>query len=263
MADKKKIEDLLGEKDAPEEEGKNPLEATPSGEGEEENPLKKMDEISKAKPGKKEPDSKTLDDDVVTEMFKTGENTEGMFIPKKEEEHEEEDEKAKVKIGKDVKPSEKYEKQFKNDMVNHPDQYKIMTPKGEMTVAEAMKAGYNPITKRFEKGHGQDAIKEKHLAGLNDADRSALEQFTNPANAQVAPADAEKYGLQPGSPMIRPEQGVNPSPEMNPMMAGLGAQPGMAAPQAGPAPLGTAMPGAEESMAPGGMDINALLGGGQ
>lgn len=253
MADKKKIEDLLGEE-------KNPAKATPSGEGEEGNPLEKMDEISKAKPQKKESGSKTLDDEVITEMFKTGENTDGMFVPKEKDEvdgvkiHEEEDEKAKLKVGKDVKPQGKYEKQFKNDMLKHPDEYKVMTPRGEMTIAEAIRAGYNPITKNFEKGRSQEDIKNKHLAGLNDADRSALEQFTAPANAQVAPADAEMYGLKPGSPMIRPEQQTNPSPEMNPMQAQA---------PAGPAPIGGVMPGAEESQAPGGMDLSALLGGGQ
>ncbi len=246
MADKKKVEDLLGE-----EMEKNPEEATPSGEGEEGNPLEKMDEISKAKPNPKDKGSKELDDEVITDMLKTGENTEGMFTPNEEGEHEKEDEKAKVKVGKDVKPQGKYKDQFKNDMLKHPNEYKVMTPHGEMTVAEAMRAGFNPITKRFEKGKAQEDIKKKHLDALNDADRSALEQFTNPANAQVAPADAEMYGLQPGSPMIRPEQQANPAPGANPMMGG------------GQSPLGAAMPGAQESTAPGGMDLSALLGGNQ
>ena len=108
---------------------------------------------------------------------------------------------------------------------------------------------YNPITKRFEKGHGQDAIKNKHLSALNDADREALEKFTNPANAQVAPADAEMYGLQAGSPMIK--QSEQPQPPAGPMPA---------MPPQG-TPVGTAMPGAQESQAPGGMDLSALLGG--
>lgn len=252
----RKIEDMLGTQQD-EKAGLNPATATPDG-GEEGNPLEKMDEISKAKPQKKEKESTALDEDVVQSMLKTGENTEGMFEPDKEEEHEDEDKGAKVKVGKEVKPSEKYEKNFKDDMLKHPDQYKVMTPRGEMTVSEALKAGYNPITKRFEKGHGQEAIRNKHLSGLNDADRAALEQFTNPANAQVAPADAEMYGLQPGSPMIRPEDAANPNPGSNPMAAMMGG-----APAAGPTPVGGAMPGAEESQAPGGMDIASLLGGGQ
>ncbi len=245
-----KIEDMLGK-------SKNPMTATPDGEsGDEENPLKKMDEISKEKPQKNDKGSKQLDDEVISDMLKTGENTDGMFSPNDADEFQEEDKDAKVKVGKNVKPVGKYEKEFKNDMLKHPDEYKVMTQRGEMTVSEAMRAGYNPITKRFEKGHGRDAIKENHLAGLNDADREALERFTDPANAQVAPADAEMYGLQPGSPMIRPEQQVNPSPAMNPMM-----QPAPAA--GGSNPVGAAMPGAQESMAPGATDLSALLGGNQ
>ena len=247
----KKIEDLLGENT----KAKNPMTATPDGEGEEENPLAKMDEISKAKPQAKEKGPTSLDEGTVTEMFKTGENTEGMFSPDEEEKFEDEDEKSKVKLGKDVQPKGKYEKQFKNDMLKHPDEYKVMTPRGEMTVAEALRAGYNPITKRFEKNHSQESIKEKHLSRLNDADRAALEKFTSPATAQVAPADAEMYGLQPGSPMIRQEQQPNPTLEANPMAAAMAP--------AGGVPVGGAMPGAEESMAPGATDLSALLGGGQ
>lgn len=244
----KNIEDTLGQ---------DVETATPDGTKEGENPLEKMDKISKEKPSKKDKGSRDLDKDVLAEMFKTGENTDGMFTPKEEKEidgvkiHEDEDKDAKLKVGEDIKPSEKYEKQFKNDMLKHPDEYKVVTPRGEMTVAEAIKAGYNPITKEFDERHNQNAIKEKHLAGLNEADRAALEQFTSPSNAQVAPADAEKYGLKPGSPMIRPEEQPNPT-------AGM-----MAPPSAGASPVGTAMPGAEESTAPGGVDLGALLGGGQ
>lgn len=243
--DKKKLEDELGENT----DEKNPQEATPDGTEGEENPLEKMDEISKAKPQKKEKGSTDLDEDVITNMLKTGENTDGMFSPEDEEEHEDEDEKAKVKVGSKVEPSDKYKDNFKDDLLKHPDEYKVNTPRGEMTIAEAIRAGYNPITKNFEKDHSAEAIKERHLAGLNDADRAALEQFTAPQNAQVAPADAEMYGLQPGSPMIRPEQQANPAPGMNPMMQGG-------------APAAPAMPG-QEQPAQGGVDLSALLGGGQ
>ena len=258
-----KIEDLLGA--GKENPGKNPATATPDGETGDENPLEKMDQISKEKPQKNDKGSTALDDEVISDMLKTGENTDGMFTPKEEEEHEEEDDKAKVKVGKDVKPSEKYKKQFKDDMLKHPDEYKVMTPKGEMTVAEALRAGYNPITKRFEKGHGQEAIKKKHLDGLNDADKAALEQFTNPANAQVAPADAEMYGLPQGSPMIRGQEQANPTPQANPMAALMGGGGAPAPAPTAPAanPIGGAMPGSEESMAPGAADLSALLGGGR
>lgn len=253
---KDKIEDILGEKDS---KTKDASTATPDGTSGEGNPLEKMDEISKAKPDKKDSKDKSLDEDVITEMLKTGENTSGMLTPKDEEEHEEEDEKAKVKVGKEVKPSKKYEKEFKDDMLKHPDQYKIMTPEGEMTVSEAVRRGYNPMTKQFEASRSQQELKDKYLSGLNDADRSAIEQLTNPSAAQVAPADAEMYGLPSGSPMIRPEQAAMMGAQGP--QGPQGTQPAM--PPASGSPIGTALPGSEESMAPGGADLSALLGGGQ
>jgi len=236
----KNIEDILGAED--------PATATPDGTDGEENPLAKMDKITKEKPEDKKSGSKELDADTITEMLKTGENTDGMFTPDGEEEHEDEDKGAKVKVGSKVEPSEKYEKNFKDDMLKHPNEYKVNTPRGEMTIAEAMRAGYNPITKTFEKNHSQEDIKQKLLAGLNDADKAALEQFTSPSNARVAPADAEMYGLPQGSPMIRPMEQPNPTPGI---------------PAGAPNPVGTALPGSEESMAPGGIDLSALTGGAQ
>jgi hypothetical protein len=246
----KKIEDVLGDSN----KTKDPALATPSGEDDQdENPLEKMDKISKEKE-KKETGSKELDADVVEEMLKTGENTQGMFEPENPDEvdglklHEDQDEKAKFKMGNKVKPQGKYEKQFKNDLLKNPDQYKVMTPRGEMTVAEAIRAGYDPMTKTFNKERSQDAIKQKHLSGLNDADKKALEQFTSPANAQVAPADAEMYGLQPNSPMIKQQAtGQQPVPPQG----------------AAPSPVGNALPGSEESTAPNGIDIASMLGGAQ
>ena len=241
---KDKIEDVLGEEDS-----QDVSKATPDGTSGKGNSLEKMDEISKAKPNKKDSKDKSLDEDVITQMLKTGDNTSGMLTPKEEEEHEEEDEKAKVKVGKEVKPSEKYANQFKNDMLKHPDQYKIQTPEGEMTISEAFRRGYNPITKQFDSSRSQEDIKNKYMSQLNDADRSAIEQLTNPAAAQVAPADAEMYGLPSGSPMIRPDQAA--------MIGAQGTQPATGS------PIGNALPGSEESMAPGGADLSALLGGQQ
>jgi len=251
---KDKIEDIIGEK-----ESEDVLTATPDGEKGEGNPLEKMDKISKAKPDKKDSGDKSLDEDVLTEMLKTGENTGGMLTPDKEEELEDEDEKAKVKVGKKVEPSEKYAKEFKNDMLKHPDQYKIQTPEGEMTVAEAFRRGYNPITKQFDDTKSQKGIKEKYMSQLNDADRAGIEQLTDPSAAQVAPADAEMFGLPQGSPMIRPDQAAMMGGAQGPQ-GPQGTQPAL---HTGGSPVGGALPGSEESMAPGGADLSALLGGQQ
>lgn len=265
-----KLEDLLGNQE-PTAEGKqlNPLEATPQGEESiEENPLEKMDKLSKEKNKKDAKGNKKLDSETLEEMLMTGENTNGMFEPEvKEPEgnepklNEEVDEDAKRNFEKNkATPSEKYTKAFSNDLLKHPEDYTINTPQGEMTIAEAIRKGYNPITKRFEEAHNQDAIKEKYLNQLNEADRMGIEQITDPRAAQIAPADAGKYGLNSNSPMVRqpmPEGGIMPQ----------GGMPMEEAPQGAPAPVGAPIPGAEESMAPGapqgGNPLEALLGGNQ
>lgn len=227
-------------------------------------PLDEADKVSDKKPDdskqknkkedkEKKEDDKTLDPEVLESMLRTGENTDGMFTPKGEEDFEKPDEKSKLSIGKKIEPKGKYESKFKNDMLKHPENYKVNTPRGEMTVAEAMREGYDPIVKRFSKEHGQKKIKDKYLSQLNDADRASIEAITDPSAAQVAPADAEKFGLAPGSPMVKGQAGGNP------LAALMG---GVPAPTA--APVGSPIPGAEESMAPGGQnpaDIMSLLGG--
>lgn len=208
------LNELLGKQS----QNKNPLEATPQSDvaSPEENPLEAMDKISKQKPdGKKTSSDKKLDPNILEEMLMTGENNEGdLFEPDKKDS---EDEPAKIKedVDKDaerkldkgkVTPSDKYAKNFKNDLLKHPNDYKVSTPEGEMTIAEAMKRGYNPITKQFEERHDPSKIKESFLGELNDTDRTNIERITNPEAAQIAPADAEKYGLTPDSPMVRPNQ---------------------------------------------------------
>jgi hypothetical protein len=226
-------------------------------------PLDEADKVSDKKPDDskqkdkdKKEDDKTLDPEILESMLRTGENTDGMFTPKGEEEFEKPDEKSKLSIGKKVEPKGKYEAKFKNDMLKHPENYKVNTPRGEMTVAEAMREGYDPIVKRFSKEHGQKKIKDKYLSQLNDTDRASIEAITDPSAAQVAPADAEKFGLAPGSPMVK---GQAPQAGGNPLAALMGGAPTPAA-----APVGSPVPGAEESMAPGGQnpaDIMSLLGG--
>lgn len=198
------INNMLGQ--IPEDENKNPLE--------------KIDEASKEAGKKPEPDktkAESFDEETFKQILMAGDNTEGLFKPEiKEDEknpnHAKVDEDAKIKQGEVSKPKGKYVKKFKEDISKNPQNYKVQTPKGEMTIAEAMRKGYNPITKRFEKEKSADAIKEKHLAGLNDADKSKLEELTNPASAHVAPKDAGTMGLPGDSPMV--DGNTQPQPTM-------------------------------------------------
>lgn len=191
------------------------LGSTPEQTGTE-NPLQKLDEASKEKIKEKKPSTdKTLDKNSIVEMLMTGDNSTGMFEPTMSKEdskdlHEKTAKEAEVKVKDDITPKGKYIKEFKNDLLKNPEGYKVMTPRGEMTVAEAVKKGYNPITKRFEKEHDQDEIKNKHLEGLNPADRTRLEEFTNPSSAKVAKKDAAKYNLKEDSPMVQADNANEP-----------------------------------------------------
>jgi hypothetical protein len=178
----------------------------------EENPLEKISEASKnasKKPEVPKGQAGNFDEETLKQILMTGENSEGLFTPNEDKEEEEKDPKhaevdedAKFKQGKIGKPHGKYANKFREDVAKNPQNYKVQTPKGEMTIAEAMRKGYNPITKRFEHNKDSDLIKEKHLSGLNEADRAKLEELTNPSSAHIAPKDAANMGLPENSPMI-------------------------------------------------------------
>ena len=207
---------------------------------------------------KKKSSGKPLDDEVIASMMANGDNTKGMFEPdesevidkdKKEKLHEEPDKDVKLKTKGDAKPSDKYATEFQKDMIKNPENYYINTPKGKMTVKEAIAQGYNPVTKRFNNGEANK--KEETLSQLNDKDRAAVEKLFDPSQVGLAPADAQAMGLKPDSKMIRqgnPMEGTpmsSPSPDQAPLTQ----------PTTGPAP----MPGS--APAQGAPDINALLGG--
>jgi hypothetical protein len=217
--------------------GQMPQAEAPAPEGE--NPLDKMAEITKEKPKKSKGSSKEeLDEEVLRQMLMTGDNTEGLFTPDKpvDEEkdgvklHEEVDEEAEIKTGSIKARTDKYAKKFREGIMKHPQDYKVNTPRGEMTIKEAMAKGYNPITKRFDETKVAGKIVEKHTKELNDADKAAVESVLDPKSANIAPADASQFGLSSDSPMIRQEQSeVQPTqgtpaqgaPDISAMLGGM------------------------------------------
>ena len=197
---------------------------------------------------KKKKSKTAIDDEVIASMIANGDNTKGMFEPdesevtdKDEKLHEDPDKEVKLKTKGEAKPSKKYETEFQKDMIKNPENYYINTPKGKMTIKEAMQKGYNPITKRFN-NEGTDK-KEQVLSQLNDSDRAAVEKLFDPSQVGLAPADAQAMGLKPDSKMIR--QG-------NPME---GTQ------MSSPSPDQVATPMSAPQQPAGQPDINSLLGG--
>lgn len=220
------------------------------------NPLQKIaDAESEKKKPKKSPSD--FNEEAIINMMMTGENSTGLFNPKQEDIVKEEDkdkihtntkDTLDIKTGKTVNMSKKYASAILEDMKKNPDKFKLKTPEGEMTVEEALRKGYNPITKKFEKSQHKENI-DKALATLNDKDKQRLSELTDPANVGLAPADAEQLGLAPNSPMIK-------QPQQPQEQGALGI------PQAQPAAT-PQIPGQEmtQPQAPAN-NIAALLGGG-
>lgn len=215
----------------------------------EQNPLEKIAEGEKEI---KEPEksSRDFDEESLINMMMTGENSTGLFNPNSEDIVEDSDkdkihvdtkENVNIKTGKTTNISKKYQNAILEDMKKNPDKFKIQTPEGEMTIDEALKKGYNPVTKKFEKSKHKENI-DAAMTRLNDQDRQRLTELTDPANVGLAPADAEQFGLPGNSPMIK-QPAAGPSPEA----AVPGGLHGMGSP--------------EQAQGAPGMDIASLLGG--
>ena len=197
---------------------------------------------------KKKSSGKQIDDSIIASMMANGDNTKGMFEPdesevtdKDDKLHEETDEDAKLKTKGEAKPSEKYATEFQKDIIKNPEDYYINTPKGKITIKEALQKGYNPITKRFNLK--KNTKREEELFNqLNDKDRAAVEKLMDPSQVGLAPADAQAMGLPSNSKMIR---------QSDPM---AGTQ--MSSPS--PDQVATPMSSPEGQPTP---DINSLLGG--
>ena len=211
---------------------------------------------TKAQKAGKNKDLPNLNEDILSQMLMTGDNQAGMFAPNEkqlEEElehgeklHKEQDEDAKLGKIKSVETKDEYKKAMAEDLKKHPNKYTIDTPRGRMTVAEAAKQGFNPDTMEFEKS--LDEKNEEALSRLNEQDRANVEEFMDPAQVQLAPADADAYGVSEASPMRRSmtppiQQPMGPGA---PIPGGLQTAPAQASPQA-----------------PQGADILSILGGGQ
>jgi hypothetical protein len=215
---------------------------------------------SKDKKTAKTKDISGLNEDILSQMLMTGNNESGMFEPDEkeleddlapnEELHEEQDDKAKLGKIKDIETKEEYKKAMIEDMGKHPEKYSIETPQGRMSVAEAIRKGFNPETKQFEKS--LDEKNEEALSRLNDEDRAAVEQFIDPSKLGLAPADADAFGIPQGNAMRKPME-----PTMQPMH---GAAPVQQMPQGAPvAPAPTAMAPQQGTAAEA--NILSMLGG--
>jgi hypothetical protein len=183
-----------------------------------------------SKPTKEEDES--LDQETLQRMLMTGENTKGMFTSEPEEEKDKPEAEEPVGSGEFGKVREKfgkYQKQMFEDMKKNPQDYLINTPKGVMPVTEAIKKGYNPLTKQFEDDKDQDKrmgkIFEEEGVGPEEAQRLqqmlGMQQPAMPPAQEGMPPDGE---LPPGAEGMAPqqEQPTNESQQQAAMAAMMG-----------------------------------------
>ena len=210
------------------------------------NPLQALQDAGAGMQAPADAGNRKMDGDILKEMMMTGDNTAGLFEPdpdelleEDDEAHEDVDEEAEVKSsGKVTEKGKKYIKLFQDELKDNPGEFMINTPKGQMTVKEAIKQGFNPETGDFEEAP-EDTINGM-LDGLNDADKEGIRGLLDPSRANIPPADAAKYGLDPSNHMVQQQASV---PEEAMMQQGVPMPQEQAAPQSG-------------------ADIAALLGGG-
>lgn len=183
---------------------------------------------------KKKTSKAPIDDEVIQAMMANGDNTGGMFTPdekevvdknKKEKLHEDIDDEAKLKTKGDAKPSDKYITEFQKDMQKNPEDYFINTPKGKMSLKEAREKGYDPVTHRFRKKVADAKREEELLSQVNEKDREGIKRMLDPAQLELAPADAQAMGIKPDSPMVKQGGGASPIPQGEPEAQPQGPMP--------------------------------------
>lgn len=170
----------------------------------------------------------TLNSDLLNTLVKAGENKEGMVsFDKKEQEQKKKDNneeplfkevpnEALIKTGKVKEKLGRYTERLLFDIKKNPKKYMLDTPRGKMSIEEALKQGYDPATKDFT-DETPDQMIDKRLTGISQSGKDKIKQLMNPQSARVPQVEAESMGIPEGSPMIeaeQQEQAPNVSPEM-------------------------------------------------
>ena len=158
---------------------------------------------------------KNIDDEQILRIIMQADNSQGLFTPSEEsikkdktikKIHEEIDKNAKIKLNSDAKALGKYETQFQEDILKHPQNYKVNTPRGEMNLRECFRSGYNPETQEF--GETPQQMLERHIQGLDPAEQQRIRDLVDINNLHLKPEDAEARGID-----ASPEMLMNTAPE--------------------------------------------------
>lgn len=185
--------------------------------------------------GNKEPQEKPMEKDdgeidtsVLSSMM-TADGADGNFEIKPKEKPAEEKQNITITTGKVKEKLGKYSKEFIQDVIKHPTKYSVKTSRGEMSIKDAINQGWDAKTGEFNEASSFNKQKEDALSKLNQSDRDSVETLTNPANAHMAVADAEKAGIDADSGLVD-----QPPEAMQAMQAGGQAGEQQAAPPIDP-----------------------------
>jgi len=176
-----------------------------------------------------------FDPAILSSMINAGENQTGMITVEPEEKEGEKneplftevEEENKVKPGKVKKKLGKYVEKFLFDMKKSPEKYMIQTPKGLLSIEEAIKQGYDPATKDFTDKGSKEQFDES-LNALSESGRENIKRITAPENIRMPQSAAEGMGIDEQNPMVAgmQEQAMQPEqeqPQIDPgMLAALG-----------------------------------------
>lgn len=176
-----------------------------------------------------------IDGELLNLLVKAGENKEGMISLDKEEQEKKKEkendeplfkevpEEAMLQTGKIKNKLGKYAERLLFDIKQNPEKFMLNTPRGRMSIEEAIKQGYDPATKDFTEQTPDQMIDGK-LSGLSDSGRGKIKQLMSPQAAQVPPDEAVAMGLE-GSPMMQGAEPEGEAPAISPeMLAALGGQ---------------------------------------
>lgn len=143
-----------------------------------------------------------IDEKIIKDLLIRGESSLGNFKPKEGIAFEEE-EPSVIKSVKMVEPLGKYKKSLKEQVQANPGMYTTMTPRGRMTVKEAIRKGYNFQTGEFDKPD-IDKEKERILNGVPEEQRKNVKRLTRPRQAELPEEEAEAMGIEdPANPMVK------------------------------------------------------------
>lgn len=117
-------------------------------------------------------------------------------------------------FGKKTENEEKYKERIKKLAEEDPTMVVIETSRGEMTLAEAMRQGYNPETEEFEKG-----LMPPSTEGMDPAMLQKLEQLMgNPEGVRQMPPSAMSEEEMMMQQMMGQEQAMAQEPMVGEQM---------------------------------------------